>query len=174
MSGLYIITGTLDWSGQSQSILSHFTIWVPPTTLPTGNEPVAPPVEKNAVPQSGDTLTSSDGDTLFNWQAGSFSDAVVIQIAPSTPNAVTGVPTDSTVVDVTAFMRSNHAPVTALGQVADIQFPHASAGLDADDVTGRQVVACDHRSCRRSTFPTDRPTAGSATPTAPSTCSRAT
>ncbi len=126
--GLYIITGTVSAGGESQSILSHFTIWVPPTTLPSGPEPVAPPVQKNAVPEIADTVTSSDGDTLFSWPEGSFTDAVVIQVAPLSPSAVTGVPADSIVVDVTAFMRSNHAPVTALGQVADIQFPHAPEG----------------------------------------------
>jgi hypothetical protein len=126
--GLYIVTGTLDWNGRSQSILSHFTIWVPPTTLPNGPEPVAPPVEKNAVPQTADTATAADGNTLFDWPVGTFSDAVVIQIAPTAPSAVTGVPSDSTVVDVTAFMRSNHAPVTDLGEVVDIQFPHAPEG----------------------------------------------
>ena len=126
--GLYIVTGTLGAGGQSQSILSHFTIWVPPTTLPSGPQPVAPPVEKNAVPQTADTLTSADGNTLFSWLAGSFTDAVVIQIAPSSPSAVSGLSADSTVVDVTAFMRSNHAPVTDLNEVADIQFPHNLEG----------------------------------------------
>ncbi len=127
-AGLYVVTGTLGAGGQSQSILSHFTIWVPPATSPSGNEAAAPPVQKNAVPQLADSLEAADGNTLFSWPADTFGDAVVIQIAPTTPSAVTGIPGGSTVVDVTAFMRSNHAPVTNLGQVADIQFQHAPAG----------------------------------------------
>ncbi|HXY80444.1 MAG TPA: SwmB domain-containing protein, partial [Gaiellaceae bacterium] len=126
--GLYIVTGTLGAGGQSQSILSHFTIWAPPATSASGTEAVAPPVEKNAVPQLADSLTAADGNTLFSWPMNTFGDAVVIQIAPTAASAVTGIPDGSVVVDVTAFMRSNHAPVTNLGQVADIQFPHAPEG----------------------------------------------
>ncbi len=126
--GLYIITGTLEWGGQTQSILTHFTIWVPPTTLPSGPEPIAPPVQKNATPQAADTLMAADRNTLFSWPQGTFSDAVVIQILPYSPEALSGIPSSAIVVDVTAFMRSNHAPVTDLGQVADIQFPHAPEG----------------------------------------------
>src|SRR5207245_11467761 len=45
-AGLYVIRGTLAAGGQTEDVLSHFTVWVPPTTG-TGN---APPVEKNAMP----------------------------------------------------------------------------------------------------------------------------
>jgi len=105
-------------------VLSHFTIWVPPSTG-TVNAPV---VEKNAVPYAAGEVQSSDGITILTWPLGAFSDAVVVEIAPKLASAMPSLPKDATVVQVTAFLRSTHAPVTNLGGVVDIRFPHATQG----------------------------------------------
>jgi hypothetical protein len=105
-------------------VLSHFTIWVPPVTG-TGT---VPPVEKNAVPYAAGELHSSDGLTTLSWPIGAFSDAVVIHIAPLLASALPTLPKDAIVVQVTAYLRSTHAPVTDLGGVIDVRFPNATQG----------------------------------------------
>jgi hypothetical protein len=122
--GLYVIRGTLSAGGQNVDVLSHFTVWVPPTSG-TG---VVPPVEKNAVPYAAGVLQSSDARTLVSWPAGAFSDSVVVEILPKPASAVPSLPPDALVVQVTAFLRSTHAPVTDLGGVVDISFPNATQG----------------------------------------------
>ena len=133
-AGLYVIRGTLAAGGQTANVLSHFTIWVPPAT---GNgDP--PAVEKNATAFAADEVQSSDGGTSMSWPAGTFGDEVVVDIAPKLANAFPSLPKDATVVNVTAFMRSTHAPVTQLGGVVDIRFTNASQGahpLNSDDGT---------------------------------------
>ena len=133
-AGLYVIHGTLAAGGQTQDVLSHFTIWVPPTTG-TGN---VPPVEKNAVPFAAGEVQSADGLTTLTWPAGAFSDAVVVEITPKPASAMPSLPKDAIVVQVTAFLRSTHAPVTELGGGVDIRFPNATPGahpLNSDDGT---------------------------------------
>jgi hypothetical protein len=90
-----------------------------------------PPVQKNAVPFAAGELQSSDGRSLFSWPAGAFSDRVVVEVAPRATSMVRSLPAGSTVVDVTAFIRGTHAPVTELGGVADIRFPNATPGAHA-------------------------------------------
>jgi len=126
--GLYVVRGTLSAGGRSEDVLTHFTIWSPPVTQAL--EPV-PPVRKNAVPFAAGELQSSDGRTLFSWPAGAFSDTVVVEVAPRAAKTVQALPAGSIVVDVTAFLRGTHAPVTELGGVADIRFPNATPGAHA-------------------------------------------
>ena len=127
--GLYVVRGTLTGGGGSEDILSHFTIWTPPATPSNGI--AAPSVQKNAVPFAADELQSSDGDTIVSWPVGTFSDSVVVEIAPKLAGTVQSLPAGSTIVDVTAFLRSTHANVTELGAVIDIRFPNASPGARA-------------------------------------------
>jgi hypothetical protein len=131
-AGLCVIRGTLAAGGQSQDILSHFTIWAPPLTGPS----TGPPVEKNALPFAAGEVQSSDGQVTLTWPTGAFSDAVVIDIAPVPATSFPSLPKDASVVHVTAFVRSTHAPVTDLGGVIDIRFANASAGahvLNSED-----------------------------------------
>jgi hypothetical protein len=123
--GLYTVRGTIASGGRSTDVLTHFTIWTPPASGPESN---VPPVQKNAVPFAAGELKSSDGRTQLVWPAGIFSDLVVIEIAPAASAEVQNVPAGATVVNVTAFLRSTHAPVRDLGGVIDIRFPNASAG----------------------------------------------
>jgi hypothetical protein len=123
-AGLYVIRGTLFAGGQTQAVLSHFTIWVPPATG-TGN---APPVEKNAVPYAAGEARSADGLTTLTWPLGAFSDAVVVEIAPKPASTMPSLPNDAQVVEVTAFLRSTHAQVTQLGGIIDIRFQNATQG----------------------------------------------
>jgi hypothetical protein len=123
-AGLYVIRGTLAAGGQTVDVLSHFTIWVPPTTG-TGN---VPPVEKNAVPYAAGEIHSSDGLTTLTWPVGAFSDSVVVHIAPKLASALPTLPKDAIVIQVTAFLRSTRAPVTQLGGIIDVRFPNATQG----------------------------------------------
>jgi hypothetical protein len=123
-SGLYVIRGTVTAGGQTANVLSHFTIWVPPAT----GDGDPPAVEKNATAFAADELQSSDGRTSASWPAGAFSDEVVVDIAPKLASAFPSLPKEAIVVDVTAFMRSTHAPVTQLGGAVDIRFANASQG----------------------------------------------
>jgi uncharacterized repeat protein (TIGR02059 family) len=138
-AGLYVIRGTLAAGGQTVDVLSHFTIWVPPTTG-TGS---VPPVEKNAVPYAAGEIHSSDGVTTLTWPVGAFSDSVVVHIAPKLASALPGLPKDAIVVQVTAFLRSTHAPVTQLGGVIDVRFPNATQGArplhSADGASWRDI-----------------------------------
>jgi uncharacterized repeat protein (TIGR02059 family) len=124
-AGLYAIHGTLSGAGGTEDILSHFTIWAPGSG---GSDSPVPPVAKNAVPFSAGELESSDGLTLLDWPAGAFGDSVVVEVSPTPAASVSNLPADAIVVDVTAFLRSTHAPVTALGGVVEISFKHAGAG----------------------------------------------
>jgi hypothetical protein len=95
-------------------------------------------VEKNAVPYAAGELRSSDAGTLVAWPVGAFSDAVVVEIAPKTASSMPSLPQDAVVVQVTAFLRSTHAPVTDLGGVVDISFLSATQGahpLTSEDGT---------------------------------------
>ena len=138
-AGLYVIRGTLAAGGQTVDVLSHFTIWVPPATG-TGN---VPPVEKNAVPYAAGEIHSSDGLTTLTWPVGAFSDSVVVHIAPKLASAMPTLPKDAIVVQVTAFLRSTHAPVTDLGGVIDVRFPNATQGAhplnSADGTSWRDI-----------------------------------
>jgi hypothetical protein len=71
-------------------------------------------------------LASSDGSATIYWPAGIFSDSVVVQVAPVA--SLQGMPAGAEIVDVTAFIRSTHAPVTDLGGILDIRFANTSAG----------------------------------------------
>jgi uncharacterized repeat protein (TIGR02059 family) len=137
--GLYVIRGTLAAGGQTVDVLSHFTIWPAPATG-TGT---VPPVEKNAVPYAAGEIHSSDGLTLLAWPAGAFGDTVVVHIAPTLASAMPTLPKDAIVVQVTAFLRSTHAPVTALGGVIDVRFPNATQGAhplnSADGTSWRDI-----------------------------------
>ena len=128
--GLYVIRGTITIGGQSFSILTHFTIFIPPPPPPGGGPSLTPTpaVQKNATPAIAGFVTTSDGLTTFSWPKGTFGDAVVVQVQPQPPSAVQTLPSNSLVVDVTAFLRSNHSAVTVLGEVADVQFKLAPLG----------------------------------------------
>jgi hypothetical protein len=138
-AGLYVIRGTLAAGGQTEDVLSHFTIWAPPASG-TSN---VPPVEKNAVPFAAGELHSSDGLTTLTWPVGAFGDAVVVHIAPKLASAMPSLPKDATVVQVTAYLRSTHAPVTDLGGVIDVRFPNATPGAhplnSADGAAWRDI-----------------------------------
>ena len=54
---------------------------------------------------------------------------------------VSGLPAGSLVVNVSAFLRSTHAPVHDLGGVADIRFMNAGSGAHPVDLGGREDVA---------------------------------
>ncbi len=120
--GLYVIRGTVSAGGQSADVLSHFSIW---TATGNGNPPA---VEKNATAFAADGAQSSDGLTSVTWPAGAFDDEVVVDIAPKLASAFPSLPSDATVVDVTAFMRSTHAAVTVLHGAIDVRFANASQG----------------------------------------------
>jgi hypothetical protein len=121
--GLYVVHGTITAGGVSADVLTHFTIWTAPAT----GTAVSPPVEKNAG-GSPDSALSGDGTVIASWTASTFGgEPVVIQVAPKTPASLS-LPVGTIAVDVTAFMRDTHAPVTQLGDVLDVQFPHAPAG----------------------------------------------
>ena len=51
--------------------------------------------------------------TTLTWPLGAFSDAVVVEIAPKLASTMPSLPKDAAVVEVTAFLRSTHAPVTS-------------------------------------------------------------
>jgi hypothetical protein len=138
--GLYVIRGTLSGGGAAQDVLSHFTIWAPGEV---GTDGAVPPVAKNAMPFAAGRLESSDGLTLLDWPAGAFGDPVVVEVAPTPAASVTNLPADALVVDVTAFLRSTHAPVTALDGVLDIGFRNATPGsqplTSQDGATWREI-----------------------------------
>ena len=139
--GLYVIRGTLGGGGSSEDILSHFTIWAPGTG---GSSATAPQVQKNAVPVSAGELESPDGLMLLGWSAGTFDDAVVVEVAPRPAASVTGVPANAVVVKVSAFTRSTHAPVSAFNNAVDIRFPHAAPGshpLTSQNGTAWRAIA---------------------------------
>jgi uncharacterized repeat protein (TIGR02059 family) len=121
--GLYVVHGTIAAGGVSAEVLTHFTIWTAPST----GTATSPPVQKN----SGDgpsSVVSGDGTVVATWTASTFGgEPVVIQVAPKTPASLS-LPLGTIAVDVTAFMRDTHTPVTQLGDVLDVQFPHAPAG----------------------------------------------
>jgi hypothetical protein len=121
--GLYVVRGTIAAGGVSAKVLTHFTIW----TAPSSGTETSPPVQKNA----GDgpsSATSGDGTVVASWTTSTFGgQPVVIQVAPKAPASLS-LPPGSIAVDVTAFLRDSHAPVTQLGDVLDVQFPHAPAG----------------------------------------------
>jgi hypothetical protein len=135
-----VIRGTLSGGGGTDDVLSHFTIWAPGTG---GSNGTVPEVQKNALPFTAGELESSDGLTLFDWSADTFSDAVVVEVKPRPAAALAGLPADAVVVDVTAFVRSTHAPVFALNGVADIRFRHAVPGshplTSQDGTTWREI-----------------------------------
>jgi uncharacterized repeat protein (TIGR02059 family) len=118
-SGLYVVRGTISAGGRSTDVLTHFTVWAGPAS----GVATAPGVAKNAG-GAADTLVSADGAVTASWTAATFGDPVVVQVVPQAPTAV-ALPSDSTVVDVTAFLRDSHVPVTQLGDVLDIQFRNA-------------------------------------------------
>ena len=64
----------------------------------------------------------------MTWPIGAFSDSVVVEIAPKLASAMPTLPKDARVVQVTAFLRSTHAPVTELGGVIDVRFANATQG----------------------------------------------
>jgi hypothetical protein len=138
--GLYVVRGTLTAGAASADVLTHFTIWAPPTT---GSEGPVPPVQKNAVPFAAGELQSPSGSTVLVWPSGAFSDSVVVEIAPVALAGVSGLPVGSLVVNVSAFIRSTHAPVHDLGGVADIRFINAGSGTrpvtSADGKTWRDI-----------------------------------
>jgi hypothetical protein len=122
--GLYVISGTIAADGRSATVLSHFTIFAPPqTTAPiTG----APAVQKNAGPVA-DSVASSDGAVAAAWTGATFGEPVVVQILPKSA-AAASLPDSATVVQVTAFLRDSHLPVTQIGDVIDVQFRNAPLG----------------------------------------------
>jgi hypothetical protein len=124
VAGLYVIHGTITAGGQTTDVLSHFTIWVPPTT----GTATVPVVEKNAVPYAAGELQSADGTMTLTWPLGAFSDAVVVEIAPKLASTMPSLPKDAVVFQVTAFLRSSHAPVTSIDGVIDVRFAHATQG----------------------------------------------
>ncbi|MDX6485570.1 MAG: large repetitive protein, partial [Gaiellaceae bacterium] len=136
--GLYVLRGTLVGDGGSEEMLAHFTIWAPPTG---GGEPAVPVVQKNAVPFAAGELKSSDGRTLLAWPIGAFSDSVVVEVAPRLTTKGSNLPSDALIVQVTAFLRSTHAPVNELGGVADVRFTHGGTGA-------RPVTSTDGKSWR--------------------------
>ncbi len=95
------------------------------------------------MPYAAGELHSSDGLTTLNWPIGAFSDAVVVEIAPKLASTMPSLPKDATVVQVTAFLRSTHAPLTDLGGVIDIRFPNATQGAhplnSADGASWRDI-----------------------------------
>jgi hypothetical protein len=121
--GLYVVRGTMLAGGSSTDIRSHFTIWTP-----GGDGASVPPVAKNAVPYAASELHSADGLETVSWPVGAFGDAVVVEMTPTPPSSLSALPSNALVVDVTAFLRSNHAPVTDLGDVVDIRFTNAGDG----------------------------------------------
>ena len=123
--GLYVIRGTLSGGGGTRDVLSHFTIWAPPGD---GSDAGVPPAAKNAVPFAPGELESPDRRTLLEWHTGTFGDEVVVQIAPQQEGSFSNLPAGARVVDVTAFTRSTHAPVSALDGVLDVEFPNTESG----------------------------------------------
>ncbi|HTZ05527.1 MAG TPA: SwmB domain-containing protein, partial [Gaiellaceae bacterium] len=121
--GLYVIQGTISAGGQSQSVLSHFTIWTSPPG-PAGNQP--PPVQKNAFPGAPDDVTTSDGNVVVAWPAGAFNTQSVIQVVPRALGGLLGLPPLAIVVDVSAFSLPGRQPIHNVGDVVDIQFPNAA------------------------------------------------
>jgi len=138
-AGLYVIHGTLAAGGQTADVLSHFSIWTPPATG-NGNPPS---VEKNGSALAAGEAQSADGLVTFFWPAGVFSDDVVVDIAPKRASSFPSLPSDAIVVQVTAFNRSTHAPVTQLGGIIDVRFMNASQGAhpegSEDGVTWRDI-----------------------------------
>jgi uncharacterized repeat protein (TIGR02059 family) len=119
--GLYVVRGTITADGISVDVLTHFTIWSKP-----GGATSAPPVAKNAGGSAG-SVASGDGSVVASWTPLTFGEPVVVELAPKVPTSV-ALPPSATVVDVTAFLRDSHRPVTALGDVLDVAFLHVPAG----------------------------------------------
>jgi hypothetical protein len=80
---------------------------------------------------------------MLTWPVGAFSDSVVVEIAPKVASSLPTLPKDAIVVQVTAFLRSTHAPVSDLGGVVDIRFPNATQGAhplnSADGAAWRDI-----------------------------------
>ena len=108
-AGLYVVHGTLTAGGQTVDVLSHFSIWTPPAAG-SGNPPA---VEKNGSALAAGEAQSADGLVTLFWPAGAFSDDIVVDIAPKLATSFPSLPSDATVVQVTAFTpqhpRADHA-----------------------------------------------------------------
>ena len=125
VEGLYVVRGTLTAGGSSTDVLTHFTVWVPPTT---GTDASLPPVQKNAVPFAAGELKSSDGERFSSGRAASSATRSSSRSRRSRRTPCRVSRPGSLVVNVSAFLRSTHAPVHDLGGVADIRFMNAGSG----------------------------------------------
>ena len=120
--GLYVVRGTITANGSSSPVLTHFTIF-------SGNGGATmPPVQKNAGDASRHArrLRRLGPRSLDAPNVG--GEPIVIQLIPQPAAARGSLPSSAVVVDATAFLRDSHTPVTQLGDVLDLQFPHTAAG----------------------------------------------
>jgi hypothetical protein len=73
-------------------------------------------------------VSSGDGAVVASWTPATFGgEPVVVQLASKEPSTVS-LPATSIAIEVTAYLRDSHAPVTVLGDVLDITFPHTPSG----------------------------------------------
>jgi hypothetical protein len=65
----------------------------------------------------------------MSWPAGVFSDQVVVELQPMLASSILSLPPNSIVIDVTAHVVSTGASVTDLGNVVELLFRNAPAGM---------------------------------------------
>ena len=95
------------------------------------------------MPFAADELQSSDGDTIVSWPVGTFSDAVVVEIAPKLASTVQSLPAGSTIVDVThsSAARTRTSPSSAPSSTSASRTPPGSSrGHLADRSDWRDIA----------------------------------
>ncbi|HET7572565.1 MAG TPA: hypothetical protein VFJ77_07850 [Gaiellaceae bacterium] len=128
--GHYTIRGRITANGQSETILSHFTIWVPGAPPESGSKATVPVVQKNAYPDQSGTLESSDKSWIVNWPSGMFGDRAVVNVQPLPADTVKALPPNSILVEAYAFWVASGDSIHSLPKVLELQFTNAAPGVE--------------------------------------------
>jgi len=168
--GLYVVRGTVTADGRSDDVLTHFTVWVPPTTgfelLHAAGAEERRPVRRRRAERP---RRQHDARLADRRPSATRSSS---RSSRSAPNGVTGLPVGSRVVNVSAFVPQHPRAGPRPGRrrrhpLRERGLRRAPGHVDRREDVARHPAAGDPQTSRRA-----RPTAGSSTPTAPSTCSR--
>ena len=127
-------------AASSEDVLSHFTIWAPPAT---GTERPCRRCRRTPSRSRPASCRAPTAARSLAWPPARSATRSSSRSRRSSRARCRRCPQDAIVVDVTAFLRSTHAPVTELGGVIDIRFPNASPGAhpvtSADGVDWRDI-----------------------------------